>query len=1178
MDTSQHSRPFSSSIYSPSPTSARPNSLQQPGHEINGSVGHSHDYLKADNLTSGGDSLHDSSEMSSITTMMSTQTNAESIDRKENTKPRKNFKTEYKSKFTPFDQYVYNEITDSFVKQTVDSTSDSHTSIRASSSNQDLASHDSSRHTKHQQISTSHSGNTLDVHLFEPNSTSRTDLSNIGAEPWYKECVRRHEKANEYRFKSEVGHNSPLLNYNVCSTPSSTTDCDGKTARNSPYDLELTSDMNQKVETHSQNGDRITSSEENSQTTRGTYRFSPSDYRRDHMIADMAKNNNFNLPKDVPDARSNVTSHKTQARSAAQVRAKSQTSQRRPIGVSSTTHSVVNTQSKPVDISPARSLRQTNTSSLTKKASGSPAVSSRTPVVSSRTPVVSSKTPVTTPTSANKTQRRPINSASVNQRAQVKTSAPITEKPKTQGLLANKTTSQARNTLGSTPRPATTTTRSSNLSNSATRPTTAGVSFRNSQATKTEPKSSSIKSSTLRNKSSPLVSKTIDKSASTADGSIKKSSATSANSIRSSTKPKNDDEASKDSTGIKSGRVFEQNIRSSLSDQLPLKKEPYDGIPKAGDVPPPSRVDSEFDEPHDLDIVTEKFKTEQQVNTVSSFDDCVVEDNHNLMYSIARSGNVLAEELAEAQKAEVNKGLIIEESELLPVVEHDTPDQELQVEQSTVQYDVSLKDERYETHNQSPQELSEPYSAVVNEEEERAKHAKDGKADSKDSLEQRYQNFDDEPYSLMPETTSEIKEDALQLETSRDITRVHDIEENIAETNHVISLAQELVGNEISDRETHIHNATILDQASNLDEIDNSDVSHTGHPDPSDHVSHSDETDILMMPELGTVDQPDDLLQKTDALVNRIDGIGRNEVDSNLHESRSVFEQHKTEAISSHQSDYLEPSVDEAMISDGSAALVSIAAPEKEVTLTGFDLLSETEPHVQDSTSNGLVQDIDHSVSPIDGIGHNEPGSDPLESGPVVEQHDSSALGPRQVDALEPSVGVDEAIISDGSAALVSISAPEKEVNSDELDLLSGLHVDDDTSNGLVQDMEPLVSPIDDIGQNESDSDPLEPRPIVEQHDSDALVSRQVDALEPYVELDEIRISDGSAAVVSIAAPEKEVNSNELDLLSGLHVDDDTSNELVQSGEIDIKDKTDNLTESAGTMNGAKDSKLPEIE
>lgn len=205
------------------------------------------------------------SSNTSISTSNSTNTDIDNGSIK-SAKP-KVFKTEYKANFKPFDEYVYNEATDSFVKN-----------------------HDSSigKHVGHDIVKTPNA-NQSEAISYEQSveafcSDHNTTTAASTEAPWYTEVVKRIEKANEYRFKSEVGHNSSILQASDSST------------------------LNHYVRTnHSSNGANILYPNEGnedrigaSMSASGAYRFSPSDYsHRDDLIARMANNNNFSTPSNA---------------------------------------------------------------------------------------------------------------------------------------------------------------------------------------------------------------------------------------------------------------------------------------------------------------------------------------------------------------------------------------------------------------------------------------------------------------------------------------------------------------------------------------------------------------------------------------------------------------------------------------------------------------------------------------------------------------------------------------------------------------------------------------------------------------------------------------------------------------------------------------------------------------
>ena len=217
--------------------------------------------------------------------------------------------SEYKSNFTPFDQYVYDEIRDSFVKSNNLATAGADTILSHSSSNHELG---------------ASSSPSL---VFEPTANGYLGGQHGSAErpansPWYNEVIKRNEKASEYRYKSELGHTSPL----VLKTSTSNEDL----ARRSPL---LGNDPAIEAQLM----------DVRQQTQRPNY-------KRDHLISYMANNNNFNLPKAAerdssgrvplvsttrrPQVSSTTGNQRTATRSAAHDRARSQSSRRQLVSAS----------------------------------------------------------------------------------------------------------------------------------------------------------------------------------------------------------------------------------------------------------------------------------------------------------------------------------------------------------------------------------------------------------------------------------------------------------------------------------------------------------------------------------------------------------------------------------------------------------------------------------------------------------------------------------------------------------------------------------------------------------------------------------------------------------------------------------------------------------------------------
>lgn len=343
--------------------------------------------------------------------------------------------TEYKSKFTPFDQYVYNEQTDSFVKHTLDpNLGQQHQQhVSSSKSNQDL--------TSFQQPYSAI--NTQGVEVF---SGGNTHDAYGNSEPWYKEVVRRNEKAHEYRFKSEVGHNSPLSNY-------SNNHATSQLGAESPYSSELRQVVSPSG-TESIGGDLLTTSDPQNYSTvqvdSKQFKFTPSDYKRDHLISHMANNNNFALPKEQSEQGSNSnrvgarhvqvsSSARPTTRTGAQLRSRSQSTKRQPISATHPAPSAnkgqaltKSNQTTPTRaVAPRSTVRSQVPSTTPSKATKPPA--KNTPVSSNLVDRPRPTTARTTPSSLKTTPKEP----------QVKRAPVLTPSTKTTPRPTNGTSSLA---------------------------------------------------------------------------------------------------------------------------------------------------------------------------------------------------------------------------------------------------------------------------------------------------------------------------------------------------------------------------------------------------------------------------------------------------------------------------------------------------------------------------------------------------------------------------------------------------------------------------------------------------------------------------------------------------------------------------------------------------------------
>lgn len=397
-----------------------------------------HNHLGVHNRYAGSSTFsnfgQESSEPSSLTTSITTTTSttaattqisrqsllssAESImTNSNNTKGNKVFKTEYKENFKPFDQYVYNEVTDTFVRSDSEShqtkqqnlISTPNNNIKSSTSNQDLA---LSSMNEQNLLSLQ---NTHDASTFEPNqaqsstekASNGSTSNNVANEPWYKEVIKRNEKANEYRFKSELGHNSHILNY----TTANNIDDANKNQGTDPE----TGNTNGSDET-TDNKQALEAGSNLSIRQPVVYR-----YKRDNMIAHMAKNNNFKLPKEPADTVNSTTnrvktpvngsaapSHlRSLTRSTAQSRARSQSS-RQPVSTtpngaqnSQTTKKADSTNTTPTRTPTYVTSKSTKQSNLTCTPRPSPATVASSKLASNKRALNTSATNATISISAN---------------------------------------------------------------------------------------------------------------------------------------------------------------------------------------------------------------------------------------------------------------------------------------------------------------------------------------------------------------------------------------------------------------------------------------------------------------------------------------------------------------------------------------------------------------------------------------------------------------------------------------------------------------------------------------------------------------------------------------------------------------------------------------------------------
>lgn len=595
---------------------------------------------------------------------------------------RKPFKTEYKSKFTPFDQYVYNEVTDSFVKPSSDLSS---SNISSSRSNQNLAGLCSPRHELSTTITSPSSQHnptivsTQEADIFEPSNSHASDTCQ---EPWYKEVVKRNEKANEYRFKSEIGHNSPLLNYNSDQQQfksSSNTNVDRLTSPSIGYgaseSLYLVMDGMNSNPVNMSDIRSTPSSADNagvetvvdSTSKQPQYRFTPNDYKRDHLIAHMANNNNFALPKDQqPETKSNASAAARRAmgttssarpatRSAAQIRSRSQSSRRQ---VTTSTKSTNQQQSTPVvksqQSTPTRTPRTPIASSATASSKVTSTLRSTTTTNAKTTPNGTRSTTTTVRTTPTTIASKRIttvprvtpkstnaSSTASNKLASSSPAGPATSSSKR--LASTTPTTSARPTTGAgasrvTPKTATPKLNTSavapgKLPNGSLRGTTP------SSASRAPTKSSSSSISKVTNR--PTTSKKATSATTTGSGS---SNGSPLNAVKSVKTPKAMEAAAKQAAEIAAVSA----AAAAAGAVLVMGKE--DEIKQTQLI--------EAQRPESLDKVVVESKAEEQF--IIQPQQYVTEEPTNLIFTTTEGGNMLADELAEAEVvAAAKQNLII---------------------------------------------------------------------------------------------------------------------------------------------------------------------------------------------------------------------------------------------------------------------------------------------------------------------------------------------------------------------------------------------------------------------------------------------------------------------------------------------------------------------------------------
>lgn len=704
---------------------------------------------------------------------------------------KKNFNTEYKSKFKPFSEYAYNEVTDSFVKCNPQhlSSMGADCSISASRSNQDLSgatdgggsSSGGATALAHQhQITIS----THDADVFEPSNHDGNE-SHAGAggsvtEPWYKEVVKRNEKANEYRFKSEVGHNSPLLNYTSTTTVTSNRS-DSPFQSQPTNEPRLTSpsgneslincggndggDSNMEIKSQYSDHQLINDSQQQ-QLAKVQYRFTPSSYKRDNLIAHMANNNNFNLPKEQQEhANSQHQQPRRAITAASQVRARSQSSRRPLISSINATSggnksAVASSKAQPASKSnhttPIRTATTTPRPNFTMRPTN--ASTSKSHI---KTPETTSKatsrytTTTTTPTSANgsagglASKRTPIVSA---------TATRVTPKPSSSTKSSSKTTPTSRTAtippsassikktaitaVSNTPRPV-----------STARPRTAAPS--RTIATTPKNEQSPNKMSGLKAGKLPTTSARAPTNTRTAASSSKEKMTLS--------------KAPDSNTAVKS--IKTRKALESETAKAAAAAAAASGvitIAGAAAIAGASSMAPSNDEPQEI----HEEKPTVEAETVSIDTPHLtkfVPEEQNLIFTTTEAGDMLADELAQAEMAQQAEQAA-----------SSTPRHE-QYNYDATHGQSWIADKIDETQNDAPIEDSSKLQSeastggelfnglaggLVSAEDRFDSSERDYSVEINETNQQQEHNYNDEPYSIIPTTSDLIKDNKQPVESS----------------------------------------------------------------------------------------------------------------------------------------------------------------------------------------------------------------------------------------------------------------------------------------------------------------------------------------------------------------------------------------------------------------------------
>lgn len=564
---------------------------------------------------------------------------------------KKNFKTEYKSKFTPFDQYVYNEVTDSFVKHSLESSINhgQNRTVSNSKSNQDLACNEN-LHRPTLSISAQRSD------VFSPSAEGTND-NYANNEPWYKEVVRRNEKANEYRFKSEIGHNSPLSNYNNSTTNATNnlrveSPCNTERQMPSPTGVEsIVGDLLATSDARSQCSDPQNELVGSQQEPKQQFKFTPSDYKHDHLISHMANNNNFNLPREQSEqsTTNKLSSRHTQvsssaraaSRTGAQARSRSQSTRRQPL--SATPSSTIPTSKCQTS---AKSNQTTPTRTVAARTTARSHITSTLQTTGAKSPVkntqVNSRFNSARPTTASPrtvtnlkaTPKEPVKRSSISSSTKTTT----TRSTKSTSATSNKTTPSSTEVkratttvtrVASAPRPTAPKTANTsgispvhshktNVSSPSTRISTTAISSKNKSTEASKPSPSLVaQNNTVKSIKTPKAVASTKQVGVTIASAVAAAVTTTATVLATSPKVISEQILDNEINDTTSKLAFNQD---SSREPQPIQKQ----LVSSNQAP----------------------LTEMQTDN---------NDGSNQIFSLKESGNMLSDELAEAERATICK-------------------------------------------------------------------------------------------------------------------------------------------------------------------------------------------------------------------------------------------------------------------------------------------------------------------------------------------------------------------------------------------------------------------------------------------------------------------------------------------------------------------------------------------